>query len=289
MEVQPTKISFKDTAVMLLASFLTFIALIPLVLYFAPAMAMIREDLVKQTLVLNGLHPVTYFLSWLIVYTVVCAFYALYYAGVLKIVLFTDNSFSLLFTVIFLCFQSFFGLIHIYQQLFNSTRMAFFMLGFSIFLSYFFFDMINQDKPPLPFRNQQIAAIAHVTALRLTMNTFSNFYVLGYAMTWENYDLVIKNWSLGRGIDALITNFFIYLGISIALDLIFNVKEHFKNIFLRRVVFLDSDDNVIELKSVCQYQHHWTDDNCPTFNYTFKKSEVCFLIGNNLSTVDHFL
>lgn len=51
MEVPPTKISFKDTAVMTMTGFLTFISLMPLVLYFAAAMAKAREDVVKQTLV----------------------------------------------------------------------------------------------------------------------------------------------------------------------------------------------------------------------------------------------
>lgn len=69
-------------------------------------------------------------------------------------------------------------------------------------------------------------------------------------MTWDNYHLVINEWSLSRGIDAFIANFLIYFGAGIVVDLFFNGKEHFKSIFLRGVVFIDSGDDVIELKNV---------------------------------------
>lgn len=65
------------------------------------------------------------------------------------------------------------------------------------------------------------------------------------AATWENNDYVIKNWSIQRGIDALVLNFVIYLCIAIGVELLFNIKMIMSTCFYRKATFVNNNEGVL--------------------------------------------
>ena len=70
-----------------------------------------KESGMKQLMLANGLNPVIHFVSWLLHYTVICLFVTLIYVVALKVSVFREDSFVLLFLMMFLALESFFGLV----------------------------------------------------------------------------------------------------------------------------------------------------------------------------------
>ena len=94
-------------------SFFTLMILTPLVLYLAHEMTSARERQLKQTLIRNGLHPLTYLTSWFLFYALVCFVLTLVYTIGLQSIVFFDSDFSLLFVMFFLGFLNLFGFINL--------------------------------------------------------------------------------------------------------------------------------------------------------------------------------
>ena len=73
----------------------------PLVIHFSGVVAREKETGIKQKLLANGLSPVIHFLSWLLHYTVISLFVSFIYVIALKISVFKEDSFALLFMMTF--------------------------------------------------------------------------------------------------------------------------------------------------------------------------------------------
>ena len=65
----------------------------------------------KQLMLANGLNPVIHFVSWFLHYTVISLVVSLIYVVALKVSVFREDSFALLFLMMFLALESFFGLV----------------------------------------------------------------------------------------------------------------------------------------------------------------------------------
>ena len=85
--------------------------LMPLVIHFSGIVAREKETGMKQKLLASGLSPVIHFLSWLLHYTAINFFLSFIYVVALKISVFKEDSFALLFLMTFFAVQSFFGLV----------------------------------------------------------------------------------------------------------------------------------------------------------------------------------
>ena len=70
-----------------------------------------KETGMRRLMMASGLNPVIHFISWLLHYTVVNIFVSLLYTLALKISVFKEDSISLLFLIVFMALQSFFGLV----------------------------------------------------------------------------------------------------------------------------------------------------------------------------------
>ena len=70
-------------------------------------------------------------------------------------------------------------------------------------------------------------------------------------MTFDNYELKKRGWSLKFGLNAFIINFFLYSAIGILLDLLLNSTKFWRGLFCsRKVRFESSSDGVIEIKGL---------------------------------------
>ena len=74
----------------------------PLLIHFSIVVAREKETGMKQLMLANGLNPVVHFVSWLLHYTVISLFVSLIYVVALKVSVFREDSFTLLFTMMFL-------------------------------------------------------------------------------------------------------------------------------------------------------------------------------------------
>ena len=124
-----------------------FLIVTPLLIHFSIVIAREKESGMKQLMLSNGLNPVIHFVSWLLHYTAISLFVSIIYAVALKISVFKQDSFALLFLMMFLALESFFGLVWALQPFINSSRIAFFTVGFFLFLSYCMCYLVDQKLP----------------------------------------------------------------------------------------------------------------------------------------------
>ena len=75
--------------------------LMPLVIHFSIVVAREKETGMKQKMLASGLNPVVHFLSWLLHYTFVSLFVSLIYVIALKISVFKEDSFGVLYLMTF--------------------------------------------------------------------------------------------------------------------------------------------------------------------------------------------
>ena len=108
---------------------------IPLLTHFTMSVVREKETGMRRLMMASGLNPVIHFISWLLHYTIMNVFVTLLYVLALKVSVFTEDSISLLYFIVFLALQSFFGLIWCLQPFINSSKMAFFTVGFFLLLS----------------------------------------------------------------------------------------------------------------------------------------------------------
>ena len=85
--------------------------LVPLVFYTAYSISKEKESGMRYDLTSNGLNLFTHFLSWLLHYSLSSFLISIFYTIGMRIVVFEDSSFMLIFTLVFFGFMSFFGLI----------------------------------------------------------------------------------------------------------------------------------------------------------------------------------
>ena len=129
------KASPKNVLINAFNSLYFLLIVIPFLTHFALSVVREKETGMRRFMMASGLNPVIHFITWLLHYTVMNVFVSLLYVLALKISVFTEDSISLLYLIVFLALQSFFGLIWSLQPFINSSRMAFFIVGFFLLLS----------------------------------------------------------------------------------------------------------------------------------------------------------
>lgn len=93
-------------------------------------------------------------------------------------------------------------------------------------------------------------ALSPVTALKKTIDHYSSTYAIDFPMTFANFNMMKSEWSVMLGISMFIINFFLYLGVGIILELSINFDQCFKRCFIRKVKFVNSDENVVKVKGL---------------------------------------
>jgi len=151
-----------------LAPFTMFV-MVPLGIYVAYKIGQEKETGMKALLRKNGMNPVAHYLSWLLIYSFLNVIVTFIYALSLKLVVFEEDSFGLLFLLIFLGTESVFGLVWAVQSFTSTSKMAFFTFGFFYWFSYHASFLANQAEPVIETSVQQIIALAPVGAVKMTM------------------------------------------------------------------------------------------------------------------------
>ena len=129
------KASPKNVLINSFNSLYFLLIVIPFLTHITVSVVREKESGMRRLMMASGLNPVIHFISWLLHYTILNVFVSVLYTAALKVSVFTEDSISLLFLVVFLALQSFFGLIWSLQPFINSSRMAFFTVGFFLLLS----------------------------------------------------------------------------------------------------------------------------------------------------------
>ena len=131
----------------------------------------------------------------------------------------------------------------------------------------------------MEYTKQRIVALSPVTALKKTVEHFTSTHAIDFPMTFENRDIIKSEWSAMRGIGMFILDFFLYLGLGIILELTINFDQCFKRCFIRKVKFVNTDENVIKITSLKSKEISYEFDSL-VYNFTIEKSKVYFLISN---------
>lgn len=84
-----------------------------------------------------------------------CALIALLFAILLKVIIFEEEEFGLLYTLMFLSFLSLFGFIHALQRFAKTQRGAVFIVSFFYFLSTAVIYSIDQNSPLISFDDKK--------------------------------------------------------------------------------------------------------------------------------------
>ena len=110
--------------------------------------------------------------------------------------------------------------------------MAFFTVGFFLFLSYCMIFLLDQKEPIVLKEDKKSVAFTPLAAAKLTIDTLSQIHFIRWPANFDNYHFELKNWSIKLGINAMILNFCIYTIVGIFIDIIFNRRslpclEHF--------------------------------------------------------------
>ena len=123
-------------------------------------------------------------------------------------------------------------------------------------------------------------AYGPLAAVKLTWDVLAKIHYIEWKVNFENYNIEIANWSIKLGVSAFITNFILYTVVGIVLDIIFNFRSFpcVKNYFTRRVKFHNTNEGVIYVEGL---RESGAKEDSPTYNFTFEKSKICCLIGND--------
>ena len=124
-------------------------------------------------------------------------------------------------------------------------------------------------------------AYAPLSAAKLTIDTLSEMHYIGWPSNFDNYDVKKKNWSIKLGINAYILNLIVYTIVGIVLDIILNIHSMpcIKYFLKRRIQFENTDEGVIKVKGIRERGAK----GAPTYDFTFEKSKIYCLVGNDSS------
>jgi len=87
------------------------VSIVPFVYYTAYSIAREKETGLQKTLFANGLNRVTHFVSWFVHYTVINLCISLFYTILMKPIVFMNDSFGLIFLLVFVSVESLFALV----------------------------------------------------------------------------------------------------------------------------------------------------------------------------------
>ena len=66
-----------------------------------------------------------------------------------------------------------------------------------------------------------------MTAIKLTLDTYANFYNIEWGMNFDNYDVVMDGWSLKIGLQMFVFNFLLWSALGLFFDLVFSNMSHY--------------------------------------------------------------
>ena len=159
--------------------------------------------------------------------------------------------------------------------------MAFFTVGFFLFLSYCMCYLLDQRIPVVETEVMKKVAFAPLAAAKLTIDTLSEMHYIGWPSNFDNYDVVKKNWSIKLGINAYILNFCVYTLVGIVLDILFNLGSMpcLKYFCKRQIQFENTAEGVIKVEGIKERGSK----GAPSYDFTFEKSKIYCLMGNDSS------
>ena len=142
-----------------------------------------------------------------------------------------------------------FGLIWALQPFFKTARMAILVTGFFLFLSWYISYIVDQKEPTLETGTQEAAALAPLTAVKLTYDTLSKLHYIFINMNFTNYDWFFNGWSMKVGINMMIIDFFVWTSVGIILDTCLNCFgqccQWRRKLHTRKVLFENTNEGVI--------------------------------------------
>ena len=103
--------------------------------------------------------------------------------------------------------------------------MAFFTVGFFLFLSYCMIFLVDQTEPRAEDGDIKAVALTPLATVKLTIDTLSKIHYLRWPMNFKNYHFEKDGWSIKLGINAFITNFIVYTIVGIVIDILFNYRS----------------------------------------------------------------
>jgi len=270
-----------------LTGFYFIVSIVPLVYYTAYSIAREKETGLRKTLLDNGLNRVTHFLSWFVHFTIVNLCISLFYTLLMKPIVYMNDSFGLIFLLVFVSVESLFALVWALQPLSQTKRMAMFILTFAFFLSLQVTQTVIQRFPKIPNENKMSAAWSPITVIKLTFDTYGKLHAGKFFMSFDNYETERDNWSMKLGINQMIANFFVYLAIGIALELLINAYSIFKHFYrMRKVEFDESNMGVVEVSNLQDLENKKCE---AVYNFRIEKSQICCLIGNDSAQKTHLM
>ena len=116
-----------------------------------------------------------------------------------------------------------------------------------------------------------------LTAIKLTIETYLEFMKSEFPISFDNYEIERFNWSIKSGMESFVLNFFLWLALAVAFDLIANrfswLRAHCKS---RTVLFENSDLGVMEIQGLKER----TATESAGYHFKVQKSQIFCLIGN---------
>ena len=99
-----------------------------------------------------------------------------------------------------------------------------------------------------------MAALAPLTAVRLTLDNLAKLHYIYINMNFGNYDWKFNGWSMKTGINMMIIDFFLWTSVGIVLDICLNcLGQCFfckKNIYGLNLQFENTNEGVIQISAL---------------------------------------
>ena len=233
------------------------------------------------------------FASWLIHYTILNVLITMLYVISMKSVLYEDDSFFLFVMMTFFAIQSFFGVVWFLQGFIESPRVGIFATAFFFFLSFYATFTVSQKSPQIePERKQMLSVLSPLTAATLSYDVLTRLHLIGWAMNFDNWDQVDRGWSLKKGVEISILNFFLWTAAGIAVDLVMN---HSSSVLVcdrfarkREVKCFNTNEDTLEISGLKE-RGVSKGTIAPQYDFILEKSTICALVGSNQTQMTKLL
>ena len=160
--------------------------------------------------------------------------------------------------------------------------MAILVTGFFLFLTWYLSFVVDQKDPIIETSTQEMAALAPLTAVRLTLDTLAKQHGAYINMNFENYDWTFNGWSLKIGINMMILDFFLWTSVGIILDISLNCLGQCcirkKNIHGLIMQFENTNEGVIQISALKERANK----SAPFYEITLEKSKITCLLGADI-------
>ena len=168
------------------------------------------------------------------------------------------------------------------QPFVNTARMAILVTGFFFFLSWYLSFVVDQKEPTLATSTQEMAALAPMTAVRLTFDSLARLHGNYVNMNFENYHWPYNGWSLKNGINMMIVDFFLWTSVGIVFDVSMNCfgqcllrKKTVRGLTMR---YENTNEGVIQVSALRERANK----SAPSYEITLEKSKITCLLGTDI-------